>query len=304
MNEYVELSKEFYQGKTFEEYWRRGVFFLRSLLHRKKMQSLLHFFRSTPLLCELTRANPIIFEQATRHWFYYNSTFSERADLLTSHYRFMVSHFREDIVRQMYLNNGVFLWEQAFQDSQLTLHLHFEDCHKKEGTLALELKLNNNRVYQVIFWIAPAKDGSPALWIGALQGSQHGLEINKQLTKRFFGYRPKNFILHSVRTLAHSLDIEKIYAVSNAGFYTNNHVRLDRKLKTSLDSFWEESGGTLCPDRRFYQLPVFEARKTIDAVESHKRNQYRKRFAFLDTFDTSVVASVTALLNILSEISL
>lgn len=46
-----------------------------------------------------------------------------------------------------------------------------------------------------------------------------------------------------------------LYAVSNAGYYAMNHVRIDRKLKTSLDDFWQECEGQACKDQRFFEMP-------------------------------------------------
>ncbi|MBP2656461.1 MAG: hypothetical protein H6Q73_4030 [Firmicutes bacterium] len=87
------------------------------------------------------------------------------------------------------------------------------------------------------------------------------------------------------------------YAVANGGFYANNHLRLDRKLKTSLDNFWQETGGKLSGDQRFYELPLEEPRKTLAEVESHKRNQYRKRFAVLDAITMKITNNLQSVLK-------
>jgi len=94
------------------------------------------------------------------------------------------------------------------------------------------------------------------------------------------------------RCLAKSLDINKIYAVSNKGYYANNHLRIDRKLKTSLDEFWEETGGKITIDYRFYELPVEEYRKSIDEIKTHKRSQYRNRFKKLDEVEAKIIETV------------
>lgn len=120
-----------------------------------------------------------------------------------------------------------------------------------------------------------------SLWIGALQGSPGQTDTIRYLTKRFWGYRPKNLMMYALRTLSRELNLDHIYAVSNHGFYANNHLRLDRKLKTSLDEFWRETQGCRTSDERFYELPIGEPRKRIDEVPSHKRNLYKKRFILL-----------------------
>ena len=102
----------------------------------------------------------------------------------------------------------------------------------------------------------------------------------------------KNLILYMTRCLAKSLDINKIYAVSNKGYYANNHIRIDRKLKTSLNEFWEETGGKITIDYRFYELPVEEYRKSIDEIKTHKRSQYRNRFKKLDEVEAKIIETV------------
>ena len=92
-----------------------------------------------------------------------------------------------------------------------------------------------------------------------------------------------------------ALGLTHIYAVTNYGYYANNHVRRDRKLKTSFSDFWEESGGHPCEDRRFYELPMTEYRKAMEEVPAHKRNYYRKRYALLDEVDASIAENIKAL---------
>ena len=58
------------------------------------------------------------------------------------------------------------------------------------------------------------------------------------------------------------------------------------KLKTDLDNFWLEVGGSPTEDFRFFDLPATEKRKTIDEVKSQKRNLYRKRYTLLDEIDS------------------
>ncbi len=72
-------------------------------------------------------------------------------------------------------------------------------------------------------------------------------------------------------------------------------MRRDRKLKTDFGAFWEESGGKLCDDKRFYELPLTEYRKTMEEIPTRKRANYRKRFALLDEIDASIASNLRAL---------
>jgi uncharacterized protein VirK/YbjX len=293
MKQFLNLSTKVYNDIENRNYWRKMVFLIRTVTHHKQMMKLIEFFEKNPLRRDIAIAQPCVFEQATRQWFYHQSNFSERTGIIKKHYLFINDCLTEKALRQIYLGDGIMLWNQEYQNQTLSLNLHFSrGSHEKEGLMAILLKIGEKRIYQIIFWLAPNKKNEMALWIGALQGSPNGLQLSRGLTKLFHGYRTKNFILHALYTVANQLELKKIYAVSNNGFYANNHVRLDRKLKTSLDDFWQEAGGSVCKDTRFFELPTSELRKNLDEVDSHKRNQYRKRFAMLDAVDSTIIQSL------------
>ncbi len=121
-----------------------------------------------------------------------------------------------------------------------------------------------------------------------MQGTPNGSEVIKGLTKAFFGYRTKNLIFYGIRNVAEALGCGHIYAVSNEGYYAMNHVRVDRKLKTSLDAFWQECEGKQLDDRRFYEIPIPEYRKSMEELKPSKRAQHRRRFAKMDELKESV----------------
>lgn len=112
-----------------------------------------------------------------------------------------------------------------------------------------------------------------------------------------YGYRTKNLILYIAQAYARTLGIEKIYAVTNEGYYANNHARIDRKLKTDFSAFWTEAGGTPTDDSRFYELPLVESRKTMEEVPTRKRAVYRRRFALLDEIDKVIEDNVRKILK-------
>jgi uncharacterized protein VirK/YbjX len=144
-----------------------------------------------------------------------------------------------------------------------------------------------------MFWFGADREKTgDAIWIGALQGTPHGSDAIKRMTKAFFGYRPKNLIFYGIRNLARCLGMSKIYAVTNDGYYAMNHIRMDRKLKTDFGAFWKECEGTPCEgDQRFYVMPVKEARKDMSELKPSKRAQHRRRFEKLDSIDAAFDAS-------------
>lgn len=289
---YLEMGAKIYNNNRLSDYRRMSVFIIRSLINHDSMQDINKFFRLNSLRVEIVAKHPYLFEQVTRSIFYRRSSFSERIALIKEHFLFFENKFKQEGLRHIFLGEGLEVWSSEYQGERISLILQFEEIQKKEGLMGITLKIGAQKVYKVIFWVAKNQDGEAVINIGALQGSREGAEINRDLTKHFFGYRPKNLMLHALRSFARHLSISRIYAVSNYGFYANNHIRLERKLKTSLDDFWNETGGTLCSDPRFYELPLIEPRKGLEEVQSHKRNLYRKRFATLDNMEEEVQQSL------------
>ncbi len=288
MQVYLRLGQKIYRNHTVSGYRRMIVFIIRSLLNQGGMTKLRNFFEMDSLRREIATTTPYVFEQVTRCVFYRGSTFNERLRLIQGHFLFFEKMFSAKALKLMYIGEGIQLWTSEYCGEIITLQLRFDAGQKKEGLMGINLVFKNKVIYQLIFWIAPDKKGEMTIWIGALQGSLGGLGITRELTKHFSGYRPKNLVLQSLRSLSGQLGIHRIRAVSNYGFYANNHIRIDRKLKTSLDDFWEEVGGEICKDRRFYKLPVLESRKNLEEVQSKKRNLYRKRFAIIDMIDAEI----------------
>lgn len=267
------------------------VFLFRTLTHNKKMEELFEFFQRTSLKRELSSRLPFFYEQATRQFFYKKSSFEERFQIIENHFDYLERRLDNKIVRELYLEDGLKLWEGRYEDKNLIFRLIFSPGQKKEGLLSLVLSLDNIVLYQTVFWFAPdPADESPALWIGAIQGSntENALDIIRQMTKHFHGYRTKNLILFGIQSIANVLGVSSIYAVSDTGYYANNHIRLDRKLKISLNDFWDEVDGVPAADKRFYRLPLTESRKSMEEIKSSKRSLYRKRFETLDAIRDTI----------------
>lgn len=274
-------------------YWRRLIFVVSALSNYKLMSSLLDFFAMNSLRHSIVTAHPSILEQTTRQWLYHRATLQERTSLSKEHFLFLQSRFSHKALQQIYLREGIILWNQQYkEDTPLSLKLHYDRFYRKEGLIAVTFSLGENRIYSVSFWVATNTNGELALWIGALQGSQGQSQAIRNLTKHFYGYRPKNLMIYVIRAISRQLQLGKIYAVSNYGSYVNHRLHANRRLKTSLDEFWTETGGTLCSDPRFFELPCMEHRKNLQEVESHKRNLYRKRFALLDKIDAEITKSL------------
>lgn len=275
------------------------VFIARCLLNNGRMKKLHQFFHQNELLAKVAEEYPFVYEQPTRAFFYRNSTFDERVELLEQHMRFIQMRFKKEVFLGLYNRQAYPLWESKDESGHLCFELWYNPGQRKEGILSIVLRLDEYYLYQMMIWIAPNKDGEWSLWIGAMQGPNmaNAKDVIRKVTRRCHSYRTKNFILHVTQEVAKALGMKHIYAVTNYGYYANTHIRMEKKLKTSFSDFWEESGGHPCEDERFYELPMTEARKTMEEIPTRKRNYYRKRYALLDEVDASVAEKIKLLLK-------
>lgn len=297
--DYIELGKKIYNMENPREVKRCVVFVARCLLNNGRMKKIHQFFHQNELLAKVAEEYPFVYEQPTRAFFYRNSTFDERVELLEQHMRFIQMRFKKEVFLGLYNRQAYPLWESKDESGHLCFELWYNPGQRKEGILSIVLRLDEYYLYQMMIWIAPNKDGEWSLWIGAMQGPNmaNAKDVIRKVTRRCHSYRTKNFILHVTQEVAKALGMKHIYAVTNYGYYANTHIRMEKKLKTSFSDFWEESGGHPCEDERFYELPMTEARKTMEEIPTRKRNYYRKRYALLDEVDASVAEKIKLLLK-------
>lgn len=297
---YRDIGKQIYRLNVPREARRYYVFLLRSLKYRKKLNELQRHFTSTSLLKEIQKLYPFVYEQPTRAFFYNKSTFDERVELVKHHMDYLVGKLKPEVLLNLYSVKNIQLWDGGEIDGlKFWACLYFESGQRKEGMMSVVLRLDHRPLYQIIFWIAPDKDSKMSMWIGAMQGPnmEDAKDVVKKITNKCHRYRTKNLILYIAQAVARNLGLEKIYAVTNYGYYANNHVRVDRKLKTSFSDFWAEAGGHSTEDERFYELPLVEPRKTMDEVPTRKRAVYRRRFELLDMIDNEVGKSIREMLR-------
>ena len=295
----IELGKRIYDTSNPREMHRLIVFLVRALLHYSSIKSLQQFFAEDELRQRILERNPFPMEQVTRAFFYKGSTFEERNRLIQSHFEIMQENLQAEIIFKLNSGGEFNIWRSVDEGIDWSTLLCYAPGQRKEGLMSLVMVLNNQIIYQIMFWLAKDKSGEVALWIGAMQGPNmdNAREIIKDVTKRSFRYRTKNLMLYMTMAVGRSLGVRHIYAVSNDGYYANNHIRRDRKLKTDFGAFWEEAGGHISDDPRFYNIPLVEPRKTMEEVPTRKRAVYRKRFAFLDQVDATIQQNMEQILK-------
>lgn len=298
IGEINKIAHRAYRWNNPRERHRALVFLVRGLLYWRQLQRLYKFFQETEERCALYARNPFPMEQATRAFFYAGSTVNTRVKLIQEHYAYLEQKIEPASFVALGYDTAYEIWRAPETDMTWHAYLKFESGQRKEGLLSVMMDVDGEHLYQIIFWIEQ-RDGQPTLVIGAMQGpnTENAQDFVREMTKRAHRFRTKNLILYMTQAVARALGIKRMLAVSNAGYYANNHVRLDRKLKTDFGAFWEEVGGWETDDPRFYELPLVYPRKTMEEVPTRKRAVYRRRFAFLDAVDEEIAAHMGEVLQ-------
>ena len=176
------IGHSLYNTKRLKEWKRYVVFRSRCMLHSEQIGGLLDFFAATPLRRDMLRHTTSFVEQATRQFFYKNSTYDERISLVKGHVEFLESKLTEDALRRLYADGEMLrLWEDSYEEKPLTLELWFHAGQRKEGCLSLVLMWDKEALYQIMFWLAPGKNGEPAQETAPVQRRDADPELGRQL---------------------------------------------------------------------------------------------------------------------------
>ncbi len=302
-------GRKIYGKRSWRETRRVVLHTARSLGRRQHMKRLENYFANYKPDPELLHRQIGLYELMTRIFFYKDSTATERLDGIINHFDYIQNIFTDEAIQSMYsidkdnllddvsrIKRGIVVWQS--EELDMKAQLYYGAGQRKEGLLTLLLTLENQGVYHANFRFGKGFNGEPAMWIGTVQGYKDGLDNAKTVTKKMFGYRPKNFIMFLLRHIAVICKVESIYAVSDEGFYANTHlVRGHRAKVAELNPLWEESGGVVCSDKRFFKIPLEEYRKPIEEIKSQKRSQYRKRYDLLDQYQEEVQENLKSYLK-------
>ncbi len=245
MQSFWSLGKKIYNMANPREARRCVVFCARAMANRSRMRQIDAFFHQDAVLQQVADVCPFVYEQPTRAFFYNKSTFEERAALVEAHIGFLRNVLTEDVLLDLYRHKSVSLWHgAACMEKERVAFLLFEPGQRKEGLLSVMLRLGESALYQIIFWLNKAEDGEMAMWIGAMQGPnmENAKDVVKQVTKACHAYRTKNLILYMAQAVARALGLKHIYAVSNEGYYANNHIPPRPQAQDGFRRFLGRSG--------------------------------------------------------------
>lgn len=264
------LSRAIYRPKKFSESKRAFVFFVRSISNRQLMEDLYTFFHNYKPLPDFLEHDRDFQEVMTRVFLFKNSTMEQRLEALVHHFEILQAFFSDDAIHELYLGQGIPLWTSSDENLPLEARLRFDTGQRKEGFLTLGLNYEGEGVYHFNFRFDYNSQGKPSLYVGTLQGTKHGLDTTRALTKKLYGYRPKNFILYLLRIFTQTLGIENLYVITDDSFYTNSHVlRGNRSKKRSSTTFGSKKAPH--PQRTKYITSLCPSKKSAASTQKSNR---------------------------------
>ena len=270
----------------------------RALLHLKVWRQWHGFLAESPF-GRITRFYPRLYEKPFRPYLHKGLKSRERCEILLQHYLFMSRYAPEALIESLLDNRPFLLNEQTLGElaEPLAINLTYAKHMQQEGELTLSVgRLASLDSFQQHAWIASltftirqGKDGWEIV-VGGVQGghAETGKEDAKLATSVFHGLRPKPLLIHVLREIATCWDVSRIYGIRNASHcLTRKRYRGRITIKSSYDELWQEAGGQVTGDG-YYELPVRQARRSMESVPSRKRAQYQRRFHLLDGIDAEI----------------
>lgn len=220
---------------------RRARFYFRSFISFRPSLSWFNLLDSHPDLRDCVRHEPEMAEKLHRPYRRTDLSVARRLQLIVEHVRIsdeigfsglMARAYREPVEIALFNNRT---------GQPLSLLLGRPGQFGKEGELALHLSDGINRIYSACFSLREL-NGLRELDIGCLQGpagDMDGRQLIRELTRNLHGLRPRSLILESLRSIAQSLDCDRLRVVGNA-----NHIyrswRKRRNIAFDYDEFCSE----------------------------------------------------------------
>jgi uncharacterized protein VirK/YbjX len=164
----------------------------------------------------------------------------------------------------------------------------------REGQLAINLFVDETRMYTLAFSLFRDDDGAIAAFIGSLQGRDIDgvVEDYRELTKASHGIHPRNLLVKIFQMFCKEIGIARILAVADAfrvhrdrGYFGEASIK---KLHANYDEIWVERGGKQI-DPTCFEIEVGDTdTRDLGEMTSTKRKKYRKRYALLGSISNQL----------------
>lgn len=164
----------------------------------------------------------------------------------------------------------------------------------REGEIEFQLKWQEAVIFSMTSSLMSTNTGL-ALKIAKVQGSAepHAREAIRLATKACFGARPQTVLLQIAQAFAEVIGCPNIILIGNQNRVSLNPMRR-RKISSNYDAMWIEHGAVPTQNGDFNLASNVQRNLDLTEIPSHKRSQYRKRFALFEDFQSQVSFNLAA----------
>lgn len=288
------IARTVYPAPTWKERGRRLVFIVRQLAHGRHTRRWIDYL-DRPWMSAVVAEHPSLYRKVIRPYVSRNWPDAMKTAAMIHHYDLLHRRTTPEVFARIFSASGATL--AAFptrNGDHLTVRLRYDSKFRKEGETTLELisAKYQCRVFCLTFVLAADRHRRPCLIIGAVSGLPAGVDkdIIKETAKALFGLRPKALLLLVLQELARAWGASGILGVGSR-IHTSRHpvyaLNRSRRFSIAYDEFWREAGGRMGSDG-FFSLPLAQAERPLDAIESSKRSLYRQRYAWIRTLQAAL----------------
>jgi len=281
-------------GWRAETLRRRAVLFGQVARHAALHRILLALF-DQPVLREVAALHPKLFAKIYRDYPCKGYSVEQRAAHLQAHHEIAGPLLGAGLLAKVMLTDDTVLCRVALPQGQGLMAIHLIHAHhyEREGELTLVLKDPfGTPLYALAFSLERlGPDTGCGILIGVVQG-QLSLEVARHVTKLCLGVRPPNLLVFALQVFTRELGLARLRGVGQAR-HIYHDTSLASKTHFDYDAFWASVGG-VADGEGFYALPIGPRRRTAAETPAHKRAQYQRRYAWLDTLDADISAWLKA----------
>ncbi len=266
------------------------IFFLRSLLHYKRVANWLAFIDSFYKKYNICSVPNNLAGLAIRSYASNNFCSATKVNVMKDHYLLMEQFFSIEAIHKFLSKDVQDIIISSIQKKNgdpCFLKLLIHGKFWREGAMTIYLSDSVNQfITTLTFTFCYDFEGKKTIFIGGLQG---GSDVEKsnivQLTRNLGGLRPKHTLIECCYVLANHLGFEKIVGISN-----KNHVlSYQGSFQKSYNNIWEEIGATLLSDGN-YLLPKSLIKRDFESVPQKKRKDWLIRHGHLEKLSSEIVS--------------
>lgn len=267
-------------------YFQKLKFIIKGIVFKKEINQLFNLLSEKELNFLLDH-HPEILNKPFRSYQSCNLATSEKFKYLYSHYFFIKRNFYSEKIQMIYTSAGLNILETKLLDNTLSLKLTYVGNLGKEGELTLMMLLDNKEIYSIQFSFIE-KSNLVEIYLCGIQ-SRNDVKNDelKELTKKMYGLRPRNFIIFALRVIGLYFNVSIIQAIKT-NFHISNCSRVKKtgKFFANYDEYWIEEDGL--DNQEFYQLSTMNRKKEISEIASKKRSLFKQRYQMLDAYEIEI----------------